>query len=117
MGYLYEEDADGIFDKTTSDAIRVLQKLNNIEVTGYVTDAVVTHITEIINSFKEYTYFEDSQLDVALIVHRSFSQGKRLIAEKTKLAEKNAKLIEENKQRLIEEFDKAQAEKDAGKAS
>jgi len=117
MGYLYEEDADGIFDRTTSDSLRVLQKLNNMEVTGYVTDAVVTYITETINSFKEYTYFEDSQLDVALIVHRSFSQGKRLIAEKTKLAEKNEKLVEENKQRLIEEFDKAQAEKDAGKAS
>ena len=117
MGYLYEEDADGIFDETTSDAIRVLQKLNNMEVTGYVTDAVVTHITEVINSFKEYTYFEDSQLDVALIVHRSFSQGKRLIAEKAKLAETNAKLIEENKQRLIEEFEKAQAETKAEKAS
>jgi carboxyl-terminal processing protease len=117
MGYLYEEDADGIFDKTTSDALRVLQRLENIEVTGNVTHSTVTKITDIINEFKEYTYFEDSQLDVALIVHRSFSQGKRLVAEKTKLAEQNAKLIEENRQRLIEEFDKAEAEKNAASAS
>ena len=36
---------------------------------------------------------------------------------KSELAEQNAKLIEENRQRLIEEFDKAEAEKNAASAS
>ncbi len=118
MGYLYEEDADGIFDDTTSNALKVLQRLEGIECTGEVTHKTVTKITDIINGFKTHTYYEDSQLDVALIVHRSFSQGKRLVAEKQKLAEDNKKLIDEREKAILEELDKTEAaEEAAAKAS
>ncbi len=115
MGYLYEEDADGIFDETTSNSLRVLQRLEGIECTGEVTYDTVTRITDIINSFKTHTYYEDSQLDVALIVHRSFSQGKRLVSEKKKLAEDNKKLIEEREKAILEELEKIEAAEEAAK--
>ncbi len=115
MGYLYEEDADGIFDDTTSNSLRVLQKLENIECKGDVTYDTVTKITGIINGFKTHTYYEDSQLDVALIVHRSFSQGKRLVSEKEKLAEDNKKLIEEREKAILEELDRIEAAEEAAK--
>ncbi len=93
MGYLYEEDCDGIFDKATSSALYIYQKARGLEATGYVTPETVTSITRVINSYKSYSYYEDTQYDVAMIVHHSFSQGKRLVKEKQKLAEKQAKLI------------------------
>ena len=56
----------------------------------------VTRITSLINGYKEYTYYEDSQLDVALIYHSSLSQAKRLIAEKQTLAKREEEKIAEN---------------------
>ena len=61
-------------------------------------DRTVTLITDLINSYKTYTYYEDSQLDVALLYHSSFSQAKRLIAEKQTLAKRQQTLIEENRE-------------------
>ena len=69
---------------------------------GYLDDNTVTRITNLVNSLKDDTYYEDSQLDVALIYHSSFSQAKRLIVEKEALAEEEQKKIEENNARLEE---------------
>ncbi len=95
IGLLYEKDVDGIFDIKTGEALRIFQKLGQIEATGFVTFETVTKMTDVINGFKLDSYFEDSQYDVAMIIHRSFSQGKRLAKEKLKLAEENRALIEQ----------------------
>jgi len=113
MGLMYEKDADGIFDATTAAAVRVYQRNQGIEATGYVTPDTVSQITNTINGFKTYTYDEDSQYDVATMVHRSVSQGKRLAAEKQELAKKNAELIKARDDRIIAELD---AEELAAKA-
>lgn len=95
MGYLLPSSVDGIWDDDTKTTLYILQVVNNISGDGTLNDGTVTLITDLINSYKEYTFYEDSQLDVALITHSSFSQGKRLIIEKQRLALQQAKLIEE----------------------
>ena len=94
--------ADGIWDDATSLAVRILQVRCGVNAPyfGYLDDATVTRITALVNGYKERTYYEDSQLDVALIYHQSFSQAKRLIAEKQKLAKDEKQKIEENAARL-----------------
>lgn len=98
LGYLEESRADGIWDDATSLAIRILQTqyTDNPPYPGYLDDMTVTRITSLINGYKEYTYYEDSQLDVALIYHSSLSQAKRLIAEKQTLAKREEEKIAEN---------------------
>lgn len=105
MGLLFEKDVDGIFDEKTKNALIIYQKIEELEATGVVDKKTVSSITKTINGYKTHTYFEDSQYDVANIVHESFSQGKRLKEEKLKLAEKNKKLIEEAEQKLLDELD------------
>lgn len=102
LGYLQESRADGIWDDTTSLAVRILQVCCGVNAPyfGYLDDATVTRITALVNGYKERTYYEDSQLDVALIYHQSFSQAKRLIAEKQKLAKDEKQKIAENAARL-----------------
>ena len=102
LGYLQESRADGIWDDTTSLAVRILQVRCGVNAPyfGYLDDATVTRITALVNGYKERTYYEDSQLDVALIYHQSFSQAKRLIAEKQKLAKDEKQKIAENAARL-----------------
>lgn len=95
LGYMYEEYCDGVFDETTKTALMIFQKARNIEGDGYVNHKTVTEITRLINRCKTHTYFDDSQLDTALIVHHSLSQAKRLVKEREKLAEKQAELIKE----------------------
>ncbi len=95
MGFLFEKDCDGIFDETTKTALMLFQIDRSLEASGFVDLATVDKITEIINLYKTRTYYEDSQLDVAYIIHRSFSQGKRLRDEKERLRKKQAQLIEE----------------------
>ncbi len=98
LGYLEESRADGIWDDATSLAVRILQTqyADNSPYPGYLDDMTVTRITSLINGYKEYTYYEDSQLDVALIYHSSLSQAKRLIAEKQTLAKREEEKIAEN---------------------
>lgn len=96
MGYLRPESVDGIWDDNTKTAVYVLQITYFAEGSGMLDDRTVTLITDLINSYKTYTYYEDSQLDVALLYHSSFSQAKRLIAEKQTLAKRQQTLIEEN---------------------
>ena len=98
MGYLRPESVDGIWDDNTKTAIYVLQRTYFAEGSGMLDDRTVTLITDLINSYKTYTYYEDSQLDVALLYHSSFSQAKRLIAEKQTLAKRQQTLIEENRE-------------------
>ena len=94
MGILREEYCDGIFDEKTKTALFVLQKEHGINATGYVDYATVSLITKLINSYKSHTYYDNTQYDVAMIVHHSFSQGKRLANEKEKLRKEQAELIE-----------------------
>ena len=103
MGYLYEQDCDGIFDETTKTALMIFQKARNIDGDGYVNHKTVTEITRQINKFKSYTYFDDSQLDTALIFHHSLSQAKRLIKEREKLNSKQAELIKARNEELDKE--------------
>lgn len=100
MGILRKEYCDGIFDDMTKTALYVLQKDHNMTASGYVDHETVSLITKLINSYKSYTYEDDSQTEVAMIVHHSFSQGKRLVAEKEKLREKQSKLIQERDEAL-----------------
>ncbi|MBQ7399798.1 MAG: hypothetical protein IJW06_05015 [Clostridia bacterium] len=95
MGILREQYCDGIFDETTKNALYVLQKDHEKNATGYVDYETVSLITRIINSYKASTYYDSTQYDVAMIVHHSFSQGKRLANEKERLREEQAQLIEE----------------------
>lgn len=104
LGYLNADRADGIWDDATSLVIRIFQIEHGDSplYPGYLDDNTVTRITNLVNSLKDDTYYEDSQLDVALIYHSSFSQAKRLIVEKEALAEEEQKKIEENNARLEE---------------
>ena len=104
LGYLNADRADGIWDDATSLVIRIFQMEHGDSplYPGYLDDNTVTRITNLVNSLKDDTYYEDSQLDVALIYHSSFSQAKRLIVEKEALAEEEQKKIEENNARLEE---------------
>lgn len=107
MGLLRNKSVDGIWDEDTSLSIILLQRSSLHEsffTDGTLNDRTVTLITDLINSYKDYTYYEDSQLDTALIYHSSFSQAKRLIAEKEKLAKQHKNLIKENKEKLEAEF-------------
>ena len=108
MGLMYDKDADGVYDDTTKAALRIYQKNQGIADSGECTYDTVTQITNTINTFKTYTYREDSQYDVAMIVHSSFSQGKRLVKEKEKLAEKNKEMIEARDKAIEDALDAAE---------
>ncbi len=103
MDLLYDSKVDGIWDDSTKTAVFIMQKLSSLPGDGYLNDETVTYITDIINTYKDYTYYEDSQFDVALLYHSSFDQAKRLIAEKKLLAKQSARQIEENR-KALEEF-------------
>ncbi len=101
MGLLREKFADGIFDDVTKTALIVFQteyKMENKD--GFADDKTVSKITKIINSYKADTYLDDTQYEVAMIIHHSFSQGKRLAAEKERLRENESKKIAERDERL-----------------
>lgn len=102
IGYLREDKVDGVWDDATALAIRVFRTRLGIESDSQtlLDDTTVTRITNVINELKDDTYFEDSQLDVALIYHSSLSQAKRMLPEKEALAKEQKKLIEENNARL-----------------
>ncbi len=118
MGLIYADDADGYFDDTTSAALKIYQRDAKIEATGECTYDTVTKITASVNSYKYYTYYEDSQYDVAMLVHSSFSQGKRLVKEKEQLAKEQQELIAAKEAEIeaeldrLEEQNKAQAQAD-----
>ncbi len=106
MGLLREKYADGIFDDVTKTALYVFQTNHKIEnADGYVNDKTVSSITRIINGYKSGTYYDDTQYDVAMIIHHSFSQGKRLAVEKERLREKESKKILERDEKLNAEAD------------
>lgn len=109
MGVLREKYCDGIFDDMTKTALFVFQTDHNMTATGYVDYDTVSLITKIINSYKAHTYYDNTQFEVAMIVHHSFSQGKRLVAEKERQREKQAQLIEERDAALNEAYDAAHA--------
>jgi len=111
-GLMKEEHCDGIFDDTTRRALYALQLYVNVEPTGVLDDETVTGITRLINSYKTYTYYEDSQYEVSLYMHRSFSQGKRRLAEIVSKGEKEQEKIEERDKAIEEALDKS--EKEAG---
>ncbi len=113
IGLMNQEDADGYFDDTTRAALRIYQRKSDIKDTGECTYDTVTKITATVNSYKYYTYYEDSQYDVAMIVHSSFSQGKRLVKEKQKLAEKHAELIAAKEAEIEAELDRLEKEAEA----
>ena len=114
---LSEEHCDGIFDDTTKRAVYALQLYVDITPTGVLDDATVTGITKLINAYKNYTYYEDSPYEVSLYMHRSFSQGKRRLAEIQKQAEKEQKKIDEHRKALEEALDKEDEEKDEAQDS
>lgn len=103
MGVLREEFADGIFDEKTKNSLFVFQTDHDIEATGYVNDATVSKITKIINNYKTSTYYDDTQYDVAMKIHHSFSQGKRLASEKEKMRKEQSALIEARNDELDKE--------------
>lgn len=111
MGIMRSSAVDGIWDADTQTAILILQRSYNMyETDGHLNDMTVTLITNIINGYKDDTYYEDSQLDVALIYHSSKSQAKRLIQEKIKYAEKQQALIKDRQARMDAEIEAAEAE-------
>ena len=63
--------------------------------TGYVDYETVSLITKVINTYKAFTYSDDAQYDVAMIIHHSFSQGKRLATEKERLRQEQKEMIEQ----------------------
>lgn len=105
MGFLKEKYCDGIFDDKTKTSLYVLQKDSGLPATGLVDYATVSLITRIINSYKPSNYYDNTQYDVAMIVHHSFSQGKRLVNEKERLREKQKLLIEERDAALNAAYD------------
>lgn len=115
MGILREKYCDGIFDDTTKTALYILQKDHNKAATGYVDYETVSLITKIINSYKPSTYYDNTQYDVAMIVHHSFSQGKRLAKEKERLREEQALLIEERDAALNAAYDATHQKENAQK--
>lgn len=115
MGVLRNEYNDGIFDEITKTALFVLQKDHKMNATGYVDYETVSLITKIINSYKAFTYDEDTQYDVAMIIHHSFSQGKRLANEKERLRKEQAELIEQRDAELEKIRDVQLAEKQENK--
>ena len=108
LGLLKNEMVDGIWDNYTSLSVYILQKTYfTNHSTAYLDDRTVTLITDLVNNCKDDTYFEDSQLDCALLYHSAFDQAKRLIKEKEKLAKKQAELIKENNEKLEAEAELA----------
>ncbi len=95
VGYLRDAQADGIWDENTRLALLVFQNANMGSGTGTLDDRTVTVITNVINSYKARTYYEDTQLEAALLYHSSFDQTKRLKEEKKKLAASEKAHIEE----------------------
>ncbi len=95
MGVLRKQYCDGVFDDMTKTALFVLQTDHDMEASGYVDYKTVSLITRLINSYKTYNYYDNTQYDVAMIIHRSFSQGKRLVNEKEKLREQQAEMIKQ----------------------
>ena len=82
--------------ENTKTAVMILQRFYTYKGDGTLDDGTVSIITDLINSYKTYTYYEDSQFDIALIYHSSKSQAKRLFKEKEALRIEQQKLIEEN---------------------
>ena len=115
-GFLKEEHCDGIFDDTTERAVYALQIYLEVEPTGVLDDKTVTRITTLINHFKTITYFEDSQFDVSLYVHRSFSQGKRRAAEINDEAKDERKKIQDRDKALEAALDEQDKEKEQAKS-
>ncbi|MCR5353832.1 MAG: hypothetical protein K6D98_05965 [Clostridiales bacterium] len=105
MDLLIDEKVDGIWDDSTRNAVWIMQKRSFLSVAdGNLNDETVTYITDVINTFKDYTYYEDSQFDVAMLYHSSLDQARRLIEEKKILAKKSARQIQENRRKLEEQY-------------
>ena len=113
MGVLRERFADGIFDDATKTALYVFQTDHDLEATGYMNYETVSTVTKIINAYKAHTYYDNTQYDVAMIIHHSFSQGKRLAVEKERLREEQSKLIADRDAALEAAYDTAQNNKES----
>lgn len=101
LGFLRDEEVDGIWDDTTTLAVFVLQTdFLGTQGSCILDDKTVTLITDLINNLKDDSYYEDSQLDAALLYHAALDQAKRLIKEKERLAKKQQEIIKENKAKL-----------------
>ena len=81
LNILRESYVDGIYDIYTQNAIKIFQALAQIPITGVMDDQFVTIMTTSINRYKNYYTTSDTQLDVALMCHKNYSQAKRLAAE------------------------------------
>ncbi len=66
MGLLRQDFVDGKWDAQTTAAVKALQLSVNQEATGTLTPELVISITDIINTYKDMTYYEDTQLDTVL---------------------------------------------------
>lgn len=101
LGFMKDEYVDGIWDGVTELAVIVLQTdyLGSLG-SGVLDDKTVTLITDLINNMKDDTYYEDSQLDAALLYHAALDQARRLVKEKERLAKKQKAIIEDNKAKL-----------------
>jgi len=105
MGVLRKQYCDGVFDDMTKTALFVLQTDHDMEASGYVDYKTVSLITRLINAYKTYNYYDNTQYDVAMIIHRSFSQGKRLVKEKEKLREEQSEMIKQRDAAIEEALD------------
>lgn len=117
IGYLKSDKVDGVWDEDTRLAVYILQTTHLYEGGGYLNLPTVAHINSLVNSYDGSTYYEDSQLDVALIYHSSLSQAKRMIDEKLILAKRQKKLIDDYQAVLEECAREEEARLDAEEAA
>lgn len=120
LGLLSERYADGIYDEYTEAAIRALQLCSGaIAVTGSLTDADVTYITSVINSYKNRYYYADSTYDVAVMFFKSFDRARRLakewIREGEKTQKQKAEYEEAMKKEIEELLEKEKQEQESAK--
>lgn len=66
MGLLRHDFVDGLWDERTTCAVKALQLSVKQEATGALTPELVVSITDIINTYKDMTYYEDTQLNIVL---------------------------------------------------
>jgi carboxyl-terminal processing protease len=66
MGFMRDEFVDGKWDEHTTNAVTFLQLSVGQEPTGALTLPLVNSITDIVNTYKDYYYTVDNQLNAVL---------------------------------------------------
>lgn len=110
LGFLRDEEVDGVFESATLSAVKAFELYMNGKPEGILDEEEAGYINSRSDSYKDYYYKYDSQLEVAEMSFRSTSQARRRAKE---LLNESKKIQKEYDAYLKAEEEKIKAEEKA----